>query len=59
MRGSIAQLRVDATIDAIFLTLKELRRFDYSGVAVALDGLEVSPVVSDDLCLPSPRADRD
>ena len=38
------------------LTPEELRRLDDGGVAVALNGLEVGPVLGDDLRLPPPRA---
>ena len=41
------------------LTFKELRCFDDRGVAVTLDGLEVHPVLGDDLRLPTSGTDCD
>jgi hypothetical protein len=39
--------------------LEELCGLDDRGVAVTLDRLEVRPILSNDLRLPPPRADRD
>ena len=41
------------------LTPKELRGFDDGGVAVALNGFEVRPVLGDNLRFPPSRADCD
>ena len=53
---SIAQLRVADYLNATLV--KELRGSDDRGIAVALDGFEVGPVLGYDLRFPPPCADR-
>ena len=50
---------IESSRSSRLVVFKELRRSDDRGVAVALDGLEVGPVFSDNLRFPSPRANCD